>query len=187
MKTTDGTEGGSRGGSGNGWLFEPSFNRSIQLRHARSADHIRRRGAAAARSRSSPGTGRRPSGAAQLPAPGGSDSLHAGRVAPPAPLRHGPRLCPPGRSGHPGARRGHEAGRLGTAQQAGRRRAAGQPSDWRLIERLAEIKSNLETTRAALPQWVGRHQHTSPALSRQRRARCLRAHCDAVLRTNSSA
>jgi len=40
-------------------------------------------------------------------------------------------------------------------------RLASQPSDWRLVERLAEIKSNLETTREALAQWVGRHQRAA--------------------------
>ena len=40
-------------------------------------------------------------------------------------------------------------------------RLASQPSDWRLIERLAEIKPNLEATREALPEWVGRHQRAA--------------------------
>lgn len=40
-------------------------------------------------------------------------------------------------------------------------RLASQPSDWRLIERLAEIKPNLEATREALAQWVGRHQRAA--------------------------
>ena len=40
-------------------------------------------------------------------------------------------------------------------------RLASQPSDWRLIERLAEIKPNLEAAREALPEWVGRHQRAA--------------------------
>ena len=40
-------------------------------------------------------------------------------------------------------------------------RLASQPSDWRLIRRIAEIKPNLEAVRAALPEWVGRHQRAA--------------------------
>jgi len=40
-------------------------------------------------------------------------------------------------------------------------RLASQPSDWRLIRRIAGIKSNLETARQALPEWVGRHQRAA--------------------------
>ena len=40
-------------------------------------------------------------------------------------------------------------------------RLASQPSDWRLIARLAGIKPNLEASRAALGEWVGRHQQAA--------------------------
>ena len=40
-------------------------------------------------------------------------------------------------------------------------RLASQPSDWRLIERLAEIKPNLQAAREALPEWVARHQRAA--------------------------
>ena len=40
-------------------------------------------------------------------------------------------------------------------------RLASQPSDWRLVRRIAEIKPNLEATREALSEWVGRHQRAA--------------------------
>ena len=40
-------------------------------------------------------------------------------------------------------------------------RLASQPSDWRLVRRIAGIKSNLEMVRQALPEWVGRHQRAA--------------------------
>ncbi|MFH1417938.1 MAG: IS1380 family transposase, partial [Planctomycetota bacterium] len=47
------------------------------------------------------------------------------------------------------------------SRQVADERLASQPSDWRLIERLAEIKPNLEATREALAEWVGRHQRAA--------------------------
>lgn len=40
-------------------------------------------------------------------------------------------------------------------------RLASQPSDWRLVRRIAEIKPNLEATREALSEWVVRHQRAA--------------------------
>ena len=40
-------------------------------------------------------------------------------------------------------------------------RLASQPSDWRLIRRLAEIKPNLEAVRETLSEWIGRHQRAA--------------------------
>jgi hypothetical protein len=40
-------------------------------------------------------------------------------------------------------------------------RLASQPSDWRLLRRIAGIKPNLETVRQTLPEWIGRHQRAA--------------------------
>lgn len=40
-------------------------------------------------------------------------------------------------------------------------RLASQPSDWRLLRRIAGIKPNLEAVRETLPAWVGRHQRAA--------------------------
>ena len=40
-------------------------------------------------------------------------------------------------------------------------RLGSQPSDWRLLRRIAGIKSNLEAVREALPEWVARHQRAA--------------------------
>ena len=40
-------------------------------------------------------------------------------------------------------------------------RLASQPSDWRLLRRIAGIKPNLEAVRETLPEWVGRHQRAA--------------------------
>lgn len=40
-------------------------------------------------------------------------------------------------------------------------RLASQSSDWRLVRRIAEVPHNLETVRAALPEWIARHQRAS--------------------------
>jgi len=40
-------------------------------------------------------------------------------------------------------------------------RLASQPSDWRLVRRIAEIPTNLEAVREALPEWIARHQRAA--------------------------
>ena len=40
-------------------------------------------------------------------------------------------------------------------------RLASQPSDWRLIRRIANIRPNLAATRQALGEWIGRHQQAA--------------------------
>jgi len=40
-------------------------------------------------------------------------------------------------------------------------RLASQSSDWRLVRRIAGIKANLEAVREALPEWIGRHQRAA--------------------------
>jgi len=60
----------------------------------------------------------------------------------------------------------HDAGmKLSVWDRPGQRvldeRLASQPSDWRLVARVADIKSNREVCRAALGEWVGRHQRAA--------------------------
>jgi len=40
-------------------------------------------------------------------------------------------------------------------------RLASQPSEWRLLRRIAESKPNLEAVRQALGEWIGRHQRAA--------------------------
>ena len=153
---------GSRGGSGNGWLFEPSFNRSIKLRHAdpritsdagalllREADH--RLGLTAEL-------------AAQLTDPRRADRIRYTQVEL---LRQHVYAAALGyaHQDDQDALAHDVAMKLAVwdrpSRQVADERLASQPSDWRLIERLAEIKSNLAATRAALAQWVGRHQRAA--------------------------
>lgn len=146
----------------NGWLFEPTFNRSIKLRHAdpritsdagalllREADH--RLGLTADL-------------AAQLIDPRRADRIRYKQVEL---LRQHIYATALGYAHQDDADTlAHDvAMKLAVWDRPGRRvadeRLASQPSDWRLIDRLAEIKSNLETTREALAQWVGRHQRAA--------------------------
>jgi len=146
----------------NGWLFEPTFNRSIKLRHAdpritsdagalllREVDH--RLGLTADL-------------AAQLTDPRRADRIRYTQVEL---LRQHIYATALGyaHQDDQDALAHDVAMKLAVWDRPGRRvadeRLASQPSDWRLIERLAEIKSNLETTREALAQWVGRHQRAT--------------------------
>lgn len=146
----------------NGWLFEPAFNRSIKLRHAdpritsdagalllREADH--RLGLTADL-------------AAQLVDPRRADRIRYTQVEL---LRQHLYATALGyaHQDDQDALAHDVAMKLAVwdrpSRQVADERLASQPSDWRLIERLAEIKSNLETTREALAWWVGRHQRAA--------------------------
>ena len=145
-----------------GWLFEPTFNRSIKLRHAdpritsdagalllREADH--RLGLTADL-------------AAQLTDPRRADRIRYKQVEL---LRQHIYATALGYAHQDDQDTlAHDvAMKLAVwdrpSRQVADERLASQPSDWRLIERLAEIKSNLEATREALAWWVGRHQQAA--------------------------
>lgn len=152
----------SRGAPARGWLFEPTFNRAIKLRHAdprissdagalllREADH--RLGLTADL-------------AAQLIDPRRADRIRYTQVEL---LRQHIYAAALGYAHQDDADTlAHDvAMKLAVwdrpSKQVADERLASQPSDWRLIERLAEIKPNLEATREALAQWVGRHQRAA--------------------------
>jgi len=151
-----------RAGPANGWLFEPTFNRSIKLRCAdpritsdagtlllREADH--RLGLTADL-------------AAQLSDPRRADRIRYTQVEL---LRQHVYATALGYAHQDDADTlAHDvAMKLAVwdrpSKQVANERLASQPSDWRLIERLAESKPNLETTREALAEWVGRHQRAA--------------------------
>ena len=155
-------EAHGRAGQAGGWLFEPTFNRSIKLRDAdpyitsdagalllREADH--RLGLTADL-------------AARLTDPRRADRIRYTQVEL---LRQHIYATALGYAHQDDADiLAHDvAMKLAVWDRPGRQgldeRLASQPSDWRLIERLAEIKPNLEATREALAQWVGRHQRAA--------------------------
>ena len=155
-------EAQGRAGQAGGWLFEPTFNRSIKLRLAdpritsdagalllREADH--RLGLTADL-------------AARLTDPRRADRIRYTQVEL---LRQHIYATALGYAHQDDADvLAHDvAMKLAVWDRPGRQgldqRLASQPSAWRLIERLAEIKPNLEATREALAEWVGRHQRAA--------------------------
>ena len=155
-------ENHGRTSNASGWLFEPTFNRSIKLRHAdpritsdagalllREADH--RLGLTADL-------------AAQLIDPRRADRIRYTQVEL---LRQHIYAAALGYAHQDDADvLAHDVStKLAVwdrpSRQVADERLASQTSDWRLIERLAEIKPNLEAAREALAQWFGRHQRAA--------------------------
>lgn len=156
-------EGEGRAGGTGGWLFEPTFNRAIKLRQAdpritsdagalllREADH--RLGLTADL-------------AAQL-----TDDRNPQRIRyePVELLRQHLYALALGYAHQDDQDAlAHDAAmKLAVWDRPGRRglreRLASQPSDWRLIERLTS-PSNRRALRAALSEWVARHQRAAGA------------------------
>lgn len=153
--------GGAGGGGAGGWLFEPTFNRAVKLRPAdpritsdagalllREADH--RLGLTADL-------------AAQL-----TDARDPQRIRYAAVelLRQHLYALALGYAHQDDQDRlAHDVAlKLSVWDRPGRRglheRLASQPSDWRLIERLAR-PSNRRALRAAMSEWVARHQRAA--------------------------
>lgn len=154
-------EAHGRAGQAGGWLFEPTFNRSIKLRHAdprvtsdagalllREADH--RLGLTADL-------------AARLTDPRRADRIRYTQVEL---LRQHIYATALGYAHQDDADvLAHDvAMKLAVWNRPGRQglneRLASQPSDWRLIDRLTS-KPNRRALRAALSEWVGRHQRAT--------------------------
>ena len=149
-------------GEAHGWLFEPSFNRSIKVRQADP------------RLTSNAGALLLREGDQRL---GLTADLAARLIDPRHPKRIRYRLVELLRQHLYALALGYArqddqdvlahdvAMKLSVWDRPGRRvvdeRLASQPSDWRLVERLATIKENREALRAALPEWVGRHQRAA--------------------------
>jgi len=146
-------------GERQGWLFEPTFNRSIKLRQAdpritsdagalllREVDH--RLGLTADL-------------ASRLIDP--RSPVHR-RYEPAELLRQHLYSLALGYAHQDDADRvAHDVAlKMSVWDRPGRKvideRLASQPSDWRLIRRVADFKSNMEVVREALAEWVGRHQ-----------------------------
>jgi len=156
-------EGQGRAADAGGWLFEPTFNRAIKLRQAdpritsdagalllREADH--RLGLTADL-------------AAQLTDPRRADRI---RYLPVELLRQHLYALALGyaHQDDQDALAHDPALKLSVWDRPGRQglheRLASQPSDWRLLDRLAS-PSNRRVLRAALSEWVARHQRAAGA------------------------
>lgn len=156
-------EGQGRAGGAGGWLFEPTFNRAIKLRQAdpritsdagalllREADH--RLGLTADL-------------AAQFSDPRRADRI---RYQPVELLRQHVYALALGYAHQDDQDTlAHDVAlKLAVWDRPGRRglheRLASQPSDWRLVDRLASA-SNRRALRAALSEWVARHQRAAGA------------------------
>ena len=146
-------------GERHGWLFEPSFNRSIKLRQAdtrvtsdagaillREVDH--RLGLTADL-------------AGRLIDPRDPDRR---RYEPPELLRQHLYSLALGYAHQDDADRvAHDvAMKMAVWDRPGQavidERLASQPSDWRLVHRVADFQHNLQAVREALPEWISRHQ-----------------------------
>jgi len=149
-------------GEAHGWLFEPTFNRSIKLRQAdprvtsdagalllREVDH--RLGLTADL-------------AGRLIDP---RSPRHRRYEPPELLRQHVYALALGYAHQDDADRlAHDpALKIAVWDRPGSKvldeRLASQPSDWRLVRRIADFKPNMAAVREALAEWVGRHQLAS--------------------------
>jgi hypothetical protein len=149
-------------GEAHGWLFEPSFNRSIKVRQA--DPRITSNAGALLLREGDQRLGLTADLAERLIDPRDPDLIRYRGVEL---LRQHLYALALGyaRQDDQDVLAHDVAMKLSVWDRPGRRvvdeRLASQPSDWRFVERLATIKRNREALRAALPEWVGRHQRAT--------------------------